>query len=248
MNPNIITGQRLKLLRIRRNLSQKDFSELFSTFIGRKAGEAMALMTISNWETGKKLPTTATLRQLCSFYEVTSDYLLGLSDDGPGDDDNPLPKKQQSPSELLEIQYLELPKYDGKPVFISATNYEFAPQWALVNWSNHYLATATFHIPISPDFKYSIATPPELITVQDYSRHFISLKDVLRLDYVYIESLSLDPGLKAAVSGWYHHLPGKKGLINDRGITLSYEGINVAYKAVDTKLPTKINSSPIKKC
>ena len=35
--------------------------------------------TISKWEVGKALPDTSMLTQLASFFDVSTDYLLGLS-------------------------------------------------------------------------------------------------------------------------------------------------------------------------
>ena len=37
--------------------------------------------TISNYEVGVREPDIQTIKKLCKFFDVTSDYLLGLSND-----------------------------------------------------------------------------------------------------------------------------------------------------------------------
>ena len=55
------------------------------------------------------------------------------------------------------------------------------------------------------------------------------------MEDVFIESISLDPYLRGQVTGWYHHTPEKTCLINDRGLTLSYEGLDVYFRALGIK-------------
>jgi len=40
----------------------------------------MPLMTYANYEQGKREPSLSTIRLLCDFYDVSADYLLGLTD------------------------------------------------------------------------------------------------------------------------------------------------------------------------
>ena len=50
---------------------------------------------ISQWETGKTNPDMATLRLLAEYFDVTTDYLLGRSDDS-----SPMGTKKDSSNEL----------------------------------------------------------------------------------------------------------------------------------------------------
>ena len=88
-----ITGSRLKNLRIESGLNQKEFCEKFSDFSVRDT--ELKPMTVSNWETGKVLPTTSDIIKLSDFYNVTSDYILGLSDKKGEDDDNVTPIQER---------------------------------------------------------------------------------------------------------------------------------------------------------
>lgn len=62
-------GDRLKELRISKNLSQEELSKVFDV---RKS-------SISNWETGKATPTFDMLTKIAQYFGVTADYLLGLN-------------------------------------------------------------------------------------------------------------------------------------------------------------------------
>lgn len=61
---------KLKELRLEKGLTLKTLSE--------KLG--MPLRTYANYEQGIREPSLETIRALCRFYDVTADYLLGLTD------------------------------------------------------------------------------------------------------------------------------------------------------------------------
>lgn len=63
-------GERLKELRLEKNLSQSDFGALFNK----------SANNISQYETGKRQPDLETLQQMSSFFNVSVDYLLGNTD------------------------------------------------------------------------------------------------------------------------------------------------------------------------
>lgn len=62
-------GEKIRRLRIQKGMSQARLGEALS----------MSQDTISLWETGKSLPDIETLVRICAIFDVTSDYLLGLS-------------------------------------------------------------------------------------------------------------------------------------------------------------------------
>ncbi len=238
MNPNEVTAARLKLLRTSRNLNQQEFAAQFSEFINRQT--TFSLMTISNWETGRKLPTVDAIVWLARFYNVSSDYILGLSNEEPNLSKAPKEKKKSSSiSAEIEIPYNEIGKYDGQPVFLSFPVGNLSPQWAIVDYNKKVLICRDMKLTLSPQIKYSITTPPELVTIQSLAHHYLGLEDVLKMENVFVESLSPDPFLRGQVSGWYHHTPDKTCLINNNGLTLSYEGLDVAYRVFDSKKAPK---------
>ena len=63
-------SERLIQLKTERNLFQKD--------IAKDTG--LALRTYQYYERGQRKPDSDTIIKLCEYFQVSSDYLLGLSD------------------------------------------------------------------------------------------------------------------------------------------------------------------------
>ncbi|WP_049945086.1 helix-turn-helix domain-containing protein [Butyrivibrio sp. AC2005] len=241
---NEITGSRLKSLRVEAGLNQKEFCARFSDFSVRNT--VYKSMTISNWETGRVLPTTTDIMKLSAFYNVTSDYILGLSDKrGDEDGDNVTSIQDRK----IKIPFNKLKDYDGKPVFISGPTGSISPQWGILLYKQKVLACPHDNLRIALDarFTYSTTVPQELATNRDSANYYLGLEDIKNMNEVYIESISLDPFLRGQVSGWYHHTPEKTCLINDRGLTLSYEGLDVYYRALGIRKATLSSTKTAKR-
>lgn len=65
-----IFSQRIKELRIANNLTQKQVASVIG----------MSLMAYAHYELGDRQPSIDTINKLCDLFDVTSDYLLGRSD------------------------------------------------------------------------------------------------------------------------------------------------------------------------
>jgi HTH-type transcriptional regulator, competence development regulator len=77
-------GKRLRFLRKKRNMTQKDLADRFNL------GES----TIGMYERDEREPSFEFVKQLADFFNVTTDYLLGRTDNP-----NP-PEKDDIPEEL----------------------------------------------------------------------------------------------------------------------------------------------------
>lgn len=66
-----IVGQRIKMLREARDITQSKLAELM---------EVKTYTTISKWESGANFPQGRDLVKLAKIFRVTTDYLLGLDD------------------------------------------------------------------------------------------------------------------------------------------------------------------------
>ncbi|MBE2923943.1 helix-turn-helix transcriptional regulator [Anoxybacillus flavithermus] len=75
-------GKRLRILRKNRNLTQKELADRFNV------GES----TIGMYERDEREPSFEFVKQLADFFNVTTDYLLGRTDDPnpPGSDNEEL--------------------------------------------------------------------------------------------------------------------------------------------------------------
>ena len=65
-----------KRLRKQKNLTQESFCPAFK----EKTGISVTVTTVRNWEQGRSIPPLNDLIQLAAFFDVSVDYLLGLSD------------------------------------------------------------------------------------------------------------------------------------------------------------------------
>ena len=63
-------NERLKLLRKQKDVSQKMVAEAIG----------VTLSAYSNYEQGLREPSNQILINLCKYYEVSADYLLGIED------------------------------------------------------------------------------------------------------------------------------------------------------------------------
>lgn len=77
-------GKRIAALRKREGLSQYELAERLNFSRGK----------LSNYEQGSRQPDYETLQQIANFFDVSTDYLLGRTDD-------PTPKKEKNSEEIL---------------------------------------------------------------------------------------------------------------------------------------------------
>ena len=62
--------QRLKELRLEKNMTQADVARMMN----------MSKMAVSHWEKGNSEPSIEQLKKLAKFFDVSIDYLVGYSD------------------------------------------------------------------------------------------------------------------------------------------------------------------------
>jgi len=92
-------GERLRKLRERLNLSQGSLGRPFN----------LAKQTISNYETGKTSPTPEQVRAFADFFGVSTDYLLGRTDDPqPGEIREKAAVQLDGPEDLTPEERREL--------------------------------------------------------------------------------------------------------------------------------------------
>lgn len=70
-------GQRFKQLRIEKNLTQQELAEDFNKIYGHN----FAKSSISQYENDKRKPETEALKHFSLYFNVSIDYLLGVSND-----------------------------------------------------------------------------------------------------------------------------------------------------------------------
>lgn len=68
-----IFGERLKKLRVSRNMTQDEFGEIFNPHLSQS--------TIGTYERGLRQPSLENLVIISKFFKVSTDYLLGITDE-----------------------------------------------------------------------------------------------------------------------------------------------------------------------
>lgn len=86
-----IFGERLKELRVKRNLTQDEFGLIFEP--------PLAQSTIGTYERGVRQPSLENLVVIANYFNVTTDYLLGITDEFTTIDTF----KEENPKELRDF-------------------------------------------------------------------------------------------------------------------------------------------------
>ena len=90
-------GQRIKEIRTDHKMSQTELA----------AKIKVSQQTITKWETGKAEPSSSALESIAKYFNVSTDYLLGLTDQR---------KTDQQVEADLDHAINEARSFDGKPI------------------------------------------------------------------------------------------------------------------------------------
>lgn len=237
--PSKLTGNIIKSLREKQGLKQSEFGIKLAEFMNRRDDDGnllpFSIMTVSQWECNSYLPPANTFLWIALYFGVTTDYLFGLSNDRFNSTQNNA-ESEEHDKLSYKISFLDLRKYDGKPVYINS--YDGTEGYYIVDFLHNRLIgkDATFNI--SSTFNYYTSIPQADINIWIQEKKLLSLNQMIHSDYVMIESRSPDPYIRGQLSGIYHHyiVDGeKKFLIDERGNTLDYSGLGLAYNALSLK-------------
>lgn len=188
---------------------------------GLKASEVAEKLSItknslSEWESGKRIPPCERIIQLADFYNVSVDYLLGRDIEG---------ETQTDP--LKPISKFTLPIHHGRPVWIDGIG------WALVNAAEGVLVypDGSKHSPSEVQKTYSQppfygqsalpdTDPIELDTITDYAT-------------VWVEPISVYGAERTSLRGWYN----VKGefVENKRGSRFFFDSYGATWYAFPNK-------------
>lgn len=227
-------GNRLKYLRNKKGLHQVDFGISFAQFIGRP--DPFCQMAVSNWESGKKLPTADIFLELAMYFDVPTDYLYGLSSQAQDEAVEARLNTTVSVDDyemLLKIPFSELPKLDGYPVYVKYS--DKLKGFYIVDAGKQILVGKTEKLAFSPQFEYYKSVPANDITIKNKEKRLLNLTELMNEDVVMIEMISTNPYVCGELNGPYKHYVvngEKKFLINSKGNTLDYSGLASAYNAL----------------
>lgn len=140
--------------------------------------------TLSAWEGERKSPSVEGLEKMSDLYGVTTDFLLGRSEQGISVQSVPVPSES-------------LPIFHGKPVWSAKHG------WMLVNTINHTLMLSNGQtIPFSDAQK--LFTLPQLFSEPSLpSGKPLVLSEIRQFTQIWLEPISPDSDLRTELRGWY---------------------------------------------
>lgn len=228
---NNVIGQKLAKLRIENNMRQEDVARILAE-ISNDACHISSLC-ISSYENGKRTPPVTTLVYLCRVFDVSLDWLCGLSD-------NPATMAEASTDSsneeelkpYKEIKLNELKRYDKQPVYIASVDDSISPGWAIVSYSSRRFIMADKAYTFASNIKVMSYPPREYLFNQSIKQHILNRSNIANAGNIWVEMISQDPFIQGQYNGWYHHNTNHSALVNDaNSLVLKYEGLGISYTA-----------------
>lgn len=108
----LILSQRLRKLRDEKEISQE--------YLSKQVGVTQS--SIGNYERGEKLPNADTIRKICEVYNVSADYLLGLS----GEANYQSPRLKAVPEGAMESYNKVISSLEEMVSYSCASEYKFS--------------------------------------------------------------------------------------------------------------------------
>ena len=158
---------------------------------GLKASEVAEKLSItknslSEWESGKRIPPCERIIQLADFYNVSVDYLLGRDEGFDTNNDSVRP-----------ISKSTLSIFDGRPVWIDGHG------WALVSSTDQTLLFSDGRkIGFNAVEQVSFSSPPFSEPVLPDTMP-LDKEDICKCESVWVEPIGTHKSAREALRGWY---------------------------------------------
>lgn len=236
-NKTPIVAERVALLRGKKGVEQAELAEYLNE--NTDTDITITRSSVSHWECGRRRVPPRYLPALCSFFGVTEEYLLGLTDDPSSKKPTDKDKSNSNEQVKHEINSSKLYAYDKQPLFVEFLNYEHPDEWALYDgkfkrfiFTNDTIKQQTI-LGLNTKF-YSLN--PHLETDLYRNKKKMDMSTLLRAESVVVEMITGNEAICGQYNGRYRHNETHTCLINAEGLTLPYEGLGVSYYAYQYKM------------
>ncbi len=235
INP-VVLGSRIASERAKHGLTQQQLADELSKLFGK----SQSSLLISAWERGRRHPTEDVLPLIAEYFDVSVEYLCGLSDT-PDADDNTAGKSAEN-SFNIELQISDINLFDGRVVFLAFQNYAHEDQFAIVNADREAFIIRDGYIPFaSKNISAVYANEPDYL-------YFRSLNGLYPVDMATLRNGSSnrfeikmktsDQTIQKKYNGWYRRNEDKTALVNEQwGYVLPIDGLNVSFYAYAAQKP-----------
>lgn len=233
-----IFGANLAKLRKQHKLTQAGLAKEISEKMVLE--EEISSLAISSYECGRRFPSIATLCAFAEYFEVSLDWLVGISDNSEikvGRDK----KKDCDISRIKEIDYdllirpQELKNYNQQAVFVEGKNNKnFISRWGLVDYTeeHQWIVFTNGYIELPASVNVYRAKPVAAERLSDMNMFPLSYAALTRVKFVYIEMLSSDEAARERYSGYYKVTEEKDGLMHvENGYFLPLIGLGKTFVA-----------------
>lgn len=232
MNNSI--GRKLAKLRLDNHMTQEDVTKVLREISNDSCH--LSPLSISAYESGKRTPPLQTLIYLCRYFNVSLDWLCGLSDTMNLSQEKAVPANEPELQPYQEIKLNELKKYDKQPVYVVSTDGSITPGWAIVSYAGHRFIFADKACTFASNLKVMSYPPRENLYYETLQKTAINRSQLMRIDTVWVEMIVPDPFIRGQYNGWYYHNENHTALINrSNGLVLTYEGLGISYTAYSQK-------------
>ena len=173
------TGNRIKYLRTQKGLSQTEMAETFAQYVGKSS--PFSNMTISSWESGRKMPPAETYMQLAAFFGVTTDYLFGLTNDiqikesETSNDVTAIDEHERK----IKISFKDVKKMDGLPVYVKYLDIIKGFYIVNINVEKPTLNGKSEKLKLLPNYEYYKSIPLNDITVKNKEKRLLNLVELM---------------------------------------------------------------------
>lgn len=240
---SIVLGTRIASLRTKHGLTQQELSEELS----KRCGKTQSNLLISAWEKGRRKPTEDVIPIIAEYFDVSVEYLCGLSSapDLDTEEEAAAASTEFSGSDFaLQLQSSDMVQFDGRVVFLSFHDYTHEDQFAIVNADKRLFVLRDDHIP------FDSKTIKAIYTNEPDYMYFKSLNGLYPVDMATLQNGSAkrfrvkmktsDKLVQNNYNGWYRRNEDKTALVNEeKGYVLPIEGLNIAYYAYAPQKPIR---------
>lgn len=223
-----IVTQRVAMLRIKNGFDQKRFADELSQIAN--TDKEIKQSNVSGWETGRRPIPLKYLGAIADLFGVSQAYLLGEGNN-PYTEDKDLTALKD---EKYEIPMTKLYAYDKLPVFVSFDQVVHEPGWAIYDRTGSRFVFADDYVTEVAFNKVGgkvYTQDPRMADIMLNNLRSLDMSKLLSREQVYVSMMTMDTFTRGVYNGWYKHNEDHSMLINARGNTLPYHGLNVAYKA-----------------
>ena len=231
-----IFGTNLASLRNSHKLTQKELAEAISEQMVLE--EEISSLTISSYECGRRYPSILTLIAFAEYFEVSLDWLVGISPDASIKNTK---KEEISDQEFLKIDYdleirpQDLVNYNKEPVYVKGKGgANFKGRWGILDYTeeHQWVLFADGFLQLPAKVSFYRARPVAAERMAEMNIHPLSYTALAKEGIAYLVPLTTDYATAEWLRGYYTFDKKNSVMVNkENGTVLPLTGLGKSYVA-----------------